>query len=799
MVARDNYDDELRRLIGERDALASRIASLDTQLALAQAVRFEALLQRLTQLEVSATASGVRPLPGPSLPTEARPHPPRIVGQAVAGAALAMGLSPNPGATCVGWIPPGTQVAVTDDSTADQTCVIYLGRPAWVQTRGLERLTEQPPLPQQPLAPAAGAQPVPVAAATPGTSVGLRAPAPPRPPVPPRPPGSPGPAAAVPPQASPVSPPTVRLAPVGVPGPVRHERPPVWRRPGFTSNVLALVGAGVTLIGITFLLVLAAQYGFFGPEARTISAAALAVALVVLAFVVRGRDPRNVGAPILAATGVAAGFLSVVTATVIYGWLPPVAGVALAGGIGLGGMVLAKLWRNQWVALTAVLGSLVLAMFVGSPDPVVTTGLMVVLTGVTLWVERGTGWRLFPFARVLPTVLALLSLTVVGEPIVGGQGVWVVVLAVALALLGLASGLIAAPEPPVGQVIALGLLVPMVAPAALAPALLGDHLVAAAVLGGLAVAFVVTGFLPVVHERVRWATVPVGACFAALAVLTATEQRFWGVLAFCLATVYLAVAARTKSVVNLIVGASLGVVGVFGWLPLLAYAFSPELAAEAGWEQLAQSLSGVAAVVVATLAAARWIHPRPAPIYLPWAAAITIGSVAVVHACTMVGSASGNPGAGFQAGQAIVTTAWMALCVLFLHRGLTAKGRADSWLRLALVIAALAVAKLFLLDLGMLDAIARVGAFLAVGLLLLFVGTRYAKAWERAHGGASADHTSAPVLPPVPPAPGAPVPPPSAAPVGRVQDDGNLHAGERPITFDPPPPVSMSQRPPDRS
>ena len=54
------------------------------------------------------------------------------------------------------------------------------------------------------------------------------------------------------------------------------------------------------------------------------------------------------------------------------------------------------------------------------------------------------------------------------------------------------------------------------------------------------------------------------------------------------------------------------------------------------------------------------------------------------------------------------------------------------WLRLALVLAGLALAKLFLLDLSMLDAIARVGAFLVVGLLLLFVGTRYAKAWERA-------------------------------------------------------------------
>jgi uncharacterized membrane protein len=148
-----------------------------------------------------------------------------------------------------------------------------------------------------------------------------------------------------------------------------------------------------------------------------------------------------------------------------------------------------------------------------------------------------------------------------------------------------------------------------------------------------------------------------------------------------------------------------------------------------------QSLVGIAVVVFGTMAATRWFAMRPRwSTYLSWSMATAMGSVAIIHLATWIGVQSGNASAGFQAGQALATTAWMVLCIVFLQRGLAAKEDFDVWLHLALATAALAVGKLFLIDLGMLNAIARVGAFLAVGLLLLFVGTRYAKAWERAHG-----------------------------------------------------------------
>jgi len=733
--------DELGGLLTERDALHRRLAWVDTQVTQLQVARQEVMSRRLISLEAAVLRLATAPMSvRPQVTDAVQPVPftkervqasmPEPV-ERTAAEPLAAYTSPTREGQLVGWIPRGSRFAVTDLTSGARTQVIYQATSAWVDS---DRLI---------LEPMPGPVPAPALVAPAEALVAERE----------APPAPLDDLLTAPQQAA--QGPSVGFSPSGS---------PAWSRPGFMPKLLALVGAAVTLIGVAFLLILAAQYGMFGPLAQTISAAGLGVVLVALAFVVRARDPGNVGAPILGATGVATGFLSVVTATVIYHWLPPLLGVVLAALVGLGGMVLARLWDNEWVALVSVLGSLMLAVFVGtSSEPVTTAGLMLVMTAVTLWFERGTGWRLFPFARVLPTVMVLLQLTWRAGGLRPDQLWWLVVLTVCLALLGLVSALIAPAQPSVGQAIAVGLLAPMVAPALLAAPQLPSTVAAALILAGVAAVYFACGFLPWVEERVRWAAVPIGAGFALLAVFTATQHRYFSVLALAFAVVYLAVAARTRSGVNLIVGGILGVVGLFSWLPLLVFSLDQESAAVAGPEQIAQSLVGIAVVVLGTMAATRWFNARPRwSRYVSWSLATAMGSVAIIHLATWIGVQAGNAVAGFQAGQAIVTVAWMVLCIVFLQRGLAAKEDFDVWLHLALAIAALAVAKLFLLDLGMLNAIARVGAFLAVGLLLLFVGTRYAKAWERAHGddvapeasfvAASPATTESPVTPDVQPA-----------------------------------------------
>jgi uncharacterized membrane protein len=51
--------------------------------------------------------------------------------------------------------------------------------------------------------------------------------------------------------------------------------------------------------------------------------------------------------------------------------------------------------------------------------------------------------------------------------------------------------------------------------------------------------------------------------------------------------------------------------------------------------------------------------------------------------------------------------------------------------RLGLALVAVAVGKLFLFDLAALDGVVRSLAFIVTGLLLLAIGSRYARAWEQ--------------------------------------------------------------------
>ncbi len=590
------------------------------------------------------------------------------------------------------------------------------------------RVATQPaatmPFPFPPAAPPPHPVPTPVQFPSP-QAVPVPQPAPVPRPVPAPQPG-PVPQQAPAPRPIPGSAPTLRL-----PAP---PRPPVWERPQFLARLLAVVGAGVTLIGIAFLLALAAQYGFFGPLARTLAAAGLGVVLLGIAFWVHGRSPDNPGAPALAATGVASGFLSVVAATVIYSWLPPLVGLALVAAIGLAGLTLARLWDNEVLAVVAVLASLVLAPFIGSAEPVVTAALMVALSGVTQWFEGRRGWRVLPLARVLPTV-GMLVYVVTGPGATLDDVERLVVVGLALVFVGLALvSILTAPREPGGLLATrLGLAVAAALPAVLAPALLDSVVLQALAFWVVAVAFTVAGALPFVRSGARATLLPLGALFVFLTVFAITDQRYVGAIAMGLAIAYLAAGVGARSWVSWSIGVILGAAAVLMWFPQVSHVLGQASASTATAEDAFRSLLGIPLGVLLHLGVSRFFRERTVSLYGAWAISLGMGSVGVVELASLVGVLLRNPAAGFQAGQFLVTSSWMLLCVLLLRFGLaSSRERAGVWLALALVLAGLALVKLFLLDLSMLDAIARVGAFLVVGLLLLFVGTRYAKAWERA-------------------------------------------------------------------
>jgi uncharacterized membrane protein len=112
-----------------------------------------------------------------------------------------------------------------------------------------------------------------------------------------------------------------------------------------------------------------------------------------------------------------------------------------------------------------------------------------------------------------------------------------------------------------------------------------------------------------------------------------------------------------------------------------------------------------------------------------WVAAALVSVYAVTVFTVTAGMLIGGPEKGFLAGHMAATICWIGLAAGLFAAALRIR-RPD--LRAApiaggLVLTSAAMAKLFLFDLGTLDGIFRVIAFIVVGLMLLAMGTGYAR------------------------------------------------------------------------
>ena len=156
------------------------------------------------------------------------------------------------------------------------------------------------------------------------------------------------------------------------------------------SRVLAVAGAGVTLVGVVMLLILAAQAGWFGPELRVGVGAVFSIALVYIGSRVFGKPGGRVGGIAVAATGIAGLYLDVVAMTVIYEWLETSIGLVAAFGIAAAGVALAVSWRSQAMAVLILTGVALWRWSASSPR----RSWQVLPPS---WDETGPFWA--PFAR----------------------------------------------------------------------------------------------------------------------------------------------------------------------------------------------------------------------------------------------------------------------------------------------------------------------------------------------------------------------------------------------------------------
>ncbi len=120
---------------------------------------------------------------------------------------------------------------------------------------------------------------------------------------------------------------------------------------------LALVGGAVTLLGIAFFFVLAANHGWIGPRARVTLGGAASVAVFAAGIVLRTRYGQLHSAVAAVGAGIAGAYTTLLAAAAIYHLLPEAAGLAIAAGIAAAAVAVAIRWSSEPVAWLGLLGA----------------------------------------------------------------------------------------------------------------------------------------------------------------------------------------------------------------------------------------------------------------------------------------------------------------------------------------------------------------------------------------------------------------------------------------------------------
>ncbi|MGI5129206.1 DUF2339 domain-containing protein [Pseudonocardia sp. CA-107938] len=526
--------------------------------------------------------------------------------------------------------------------------------------------------------------------------------------------------------------------PPATPPPFRPPAPPP-ARPSLAdraaaiggARLLAWTGAAITLLGVAMFLALAVSRGWFAPPVRIGAGAVLGMALVGLGLWLHRRAASSVGAVAVAATGFATLYLVIAGATAVYDYLAPAPAIALAFLVAVGGLGLADLWRSPWLANGVVLGALVLA-------PVLADGWLLVALALAMSVAAlPVVWRReWSVLALLVGGLSALYGTFVGAtlaqpPASAGNTTQAIAVAVAALLVGLVTAGAA------GRRIAPGAtatLAPIAALPALVTALVLTGRLGAVVAAGAGLALVAACALPWLRGAPRLAT----ATSAAVALLAATGLAFDGAtLTLVLlgqALVAAVVGHWMRSRFAVVLAAALAVPGVLRALVLdapVADLVTRRCVLDAGsWlpppDLVAASVASLLVIALAVMLLAGfarlgWVRSdaETAPL---WAGIGIVGLYGVTGLVVNLALLVDNDN-GFTAGHALVTVSWTVAALVLLARGISRPA-----LRVAgMALVAAAVAKLVLFDLSALDGIARVGAFVGAGLVLLAAGTRYAR------------------------------------------------------------------------
>jgi len=490
------------------------------------------------------------------------------------------------------------------------------------------------------------------------------------------------------------------------------------------GRVLGWVGGIAVVIAAVFFVVMAVRNGWIGEAARMELAFAGSALLVGLGAWLYERRGETQAALATFAAGLAALYASDAATILRYQLLSPTIGLVIAGAIGAVALVAAVRWDSQEIAGIGIVGSLLAPVFVacGTSTSALVFMTIALVVAVSVAVHRGWAWlAVAAYVVSVPQAAAWLSAEHESRlwlTIAVATAFWLLFV---IAVLGQE---LRTPTKDLRLSSALLLFTNAAVAAAGVWWLIDDagHRTGAnAWLFALAAAHAVLGAL-VLRSRasceIAMLLLGVAVAFVGIAIVV----TFGGaavVAGWSLEAVVLAWIGRRTKTPDRFLAAALVFAGLAG-VHALVFEASPTALAW-GFDSIPWAVGAVALVVLALGGiAVAYAEVREV---LAWACA---GLLVYMASGLVVDLAGASQHHSTQTSQLALSGFWGALGFAAIVVGLVRRQRA---LRLGgLGVLALAVGKVFLVDLAHLESIWRVGSFLAIGLLLLAGAFAYQRA-----------------------------------------------------------------------
>jgi uncharacterized membrane protein len=486
----------------------------------------------------------------------------------------------------------------------------------------------------------------------------------------------------------------------------------------FGGRVLAWLGGSAVVLGAVFFLVMAVSRGWIDEPTRVALAFVASSALLGVALWLHERQGQTQASLALAAASFASLYASLVVGTVVYDVIAEAAGLVVAGLVGAVAAAVAVRWSSQVVGGIGILGALLAPVLVGAGTSSASLAFLAValVAAVAVLVWQRWPWLAFgSFVVGVPQLLDWLA----DERHNLGPALAVLALFWALYVVAALAHEVRVPIRELRVSSAMLLFADVVLVAGAGWGLLDDAgrtAEATVWVLGVAAAHLALGlatFRGRISPQIGALLLALGTAISAIGFALALSGPAlvvgWAVHAVLLAWL----AGRTQD--------ERATVGAIGFLTLalghvLVFEAPPDALAN-GLDDAAKGLIGVAVVAAAAGLASRLVIGGLAP----WREILetVAGALLVYFVSVGIVDASGATAATgtTQSGQLLLSAFWSAAGVAAVVAGLLTERRR---LRLGgLCLLAIAIVKVFLVDLATLDSIYRVGSFVGLGLLLI--------------------------------------------------------------------------------